>query len=211
MPHFKAERLLLRQGHSRIAGVDEVGRGPLAGPVAAAAVILDPRDLPKGIDDSKLLDAAAREAGYHLILAKAVAVGIGLASAREIDRLNIRQATFLAMRRALAALALAPDHALIDGSDAPLVAGLAVTAIVKGDASSLSIAAASVVAKVTRDRLMTRLDGHHPQYGFARHKGYATPEHREALRRHGPSIAHRISFAPCRQDGAPYERVNASS
>lgn len=209
MPHFEVEDGLLRTGRRWVAGMDEVGRGPLAGPVAAAAVILDPADLPPAIDDSKALDAQEREEGYRLILAKAIAVGIGLASPREIDAVNIRQATFLAMRRALAALATRPDHVLIDGKDVPAFAGLGVTALIKGDASSLSIAAASIVAKVTRDRLMVRLHGHHPHYGFARHKGYATAEHRDALRRHGPSVAHRMSFAPCREPCA--DVVNAAS
>ncbi len=188
----------MRGGWLRVAGIDEVGRGPLAGPVAAAAVILDPADLPMAVDDSKVLTAGEREDLYVVVMARALAVGIGFASPLEIDRLNIRQATFAAMRRALAALALRPDHVLIDGCDVPALAGVAGEAIVKGDRISLSIAAASIVAKVTRDRLMTRLDRRFPHYGFARHKGYATPEHRTALLRHGPSVAHRMSFAPCR-------------
>ncbi len=202
MAHFRVERGLLKGGVARVAGVDEVGRGPLAGPVTAAAVILDPRNLPKAIDDSKALTAAEREEGCALVMRKALAVGIGFASPREIDAINIRQATFLAMRRALAALALMPDHVLVDGNDGPGWRSVTMQAIVKGDASSLSIAAASVVAKVTRDRMMVRLDGHHPQYGFARHKGYATAEHRDAIQRHGPSAHHRLSFAPCRSDTA---------
>ena len=198
MPHFEVERDLLGRGVGRVAGMDEVGRGPLAGPVTAAAVILDPADLPPDIDDSKALTAAEREAGFVLIMGRAVAVGIGFASPREIDRINIRQATFLAMRRAMAALSIAPAHVLVDGHDAPPLQGVVVETIVRGDALSLSIAAASIIAKVTRDRMMVRLDGQHPQYGFARHKGYATASHRDAILRHGPSAHHRMSFASCR-------------
>lgn len=199
MPHFEVERDLLERGISRVAGMDEVGRGPLAGPVTAAAVILDPDDLPPDIDDSKALTAAERETGFGLIMGRAAAVGIGFASPREIDCINIRQATFLAMRRALAALSVVPLHVLVDGHDAPPLRGVVVETIVKGDALSLSIAAASIIAKVTRDRLMVRLHSHHPQYGFARHKGYATAEHRDAILRHGPSAHHRMSFASCRR------------
>lgn len=208
MPHFEVERDLLERGVGRVAGMDEVGRGPLAGPVTAAAVILDPDDLPPDIDDSKALTAAERETGFALIMGRAVAVGIGFASPREIDCINIRQATFLAMRRALAALSVVPAHVLVDGHDAPPLRGVVVETIVKGDALSLSIAAASIVAKVTRDRMMVRLDGHHPQYGFARHKGYATAAHRDAILRHGPSAHHRMSFASCRMPdpAAPPER-----
>ncbi len=178
--------------------MDEAGRGPLAGPVAAAAVILDPDDLPEGVDDSKALAADEREALFEVILAKALAVGIGFAPPREIDRVNIRQATFAAMRRAVGALVLPPDYVLVDGRDPPAVLALPGEAIVKGDATCVSIAAASILAKVARDRLMVRLDRTYPAYGFARHKGYPTPSHVVALRRHGPCAAHRMSFAPCR-------------
>lgn len=212
MAHYRIERRLLKGGAVRIAGVDEVGRGPLAGPVAAAAVVLDPRDLPRGVDDSKALDAVAREECYERVMRKALAIGIGFASPREIDCINIRQATLLAMRRALAALAASPDHVLVDGNDGPAWEHARVETLIKGDAISLSIAAASVVAKVTRDRLMVRLDRHHPVYGFARHKGYATAEHRAALSRHGPSPAHRMSFAPCRPGLLPDDvEVNEAS
>ena len=191
----------MMQGRRLVAGIDEAGRGPLAGPVAAAAVILDPDDLPDAVDDSKALSAQIRDELFDLIMAKALAVGIGFASPREIDRINIRQATFAAMRRAVGALALQPHHVLVDGNDLP--SGLPVDGhtIVKGDAVCLSIAAASIVAKVARDRLMMRLCTHLPHYGFSRHKGYATAEHTEALLRHGPSSVHRLSFAPCRRDG----------
>ena len=207
LPRFDRERDLIGRGFPHVAGVDELGRGPLAGPVAAAAVILDPRDLPDGVDDSKALSEARREALYEVILARAMAVGIGFASPREIDRHNIRQATFLAMARAVAALAVRPHHLLVDGNDLPTTLGLPGEAIVGGDALCVSIAAASVVAKVTRDRLMVHLDRAWPHYGFARHKGYATAAHRAALARHGPSPAHRASFAPCRAE--PPDRADA--
>lgn len=185
-----------------MAGVDEAGRGPLAGPVAAAAVILDPDDLPEGVDDSKALSADEREVLFERVVAKALAIGIGFGPPREIDRLNIRQATFAAMRRAVDALAVRPDQVLVDGNDLPARLGPSGEAIVGGDATCLSIAAASILAKVARDRLMVRLDGVHPGYGFARHKGYATAVHIAALRERGPCPAHRMSFAPCRVEGA---------
>jgi ribonuclease HII len=195
-PSFRRERALLRAGVWPVAGVDEVGRGPLAGPVAAAAVILDPARLPRGLDDSKAMSAAAREAAFEAILSRALAVAIGFAPAQEIDRVNIRQATFAAMRRALGGLSLRPVHALIDGSDAPPGLPCAHETIVKGDAACLSIAAASIVAKVTRDRLMRRLDRTWPQYGFASHMGYGAPAHLAAIREHGACPVHRRSFAP---------------
>lgn len=190
---------LIARGFRHIVGVDEVGRGPLAGPVTAAAVILDPDDVPDGIADSKALDPAARDEVCRGVMLRACAVGIGFATAAEIDAINIRQATFLAMRRALAALPLAPDYLLVDGRDLPLSDDhpMPREAIIKGDATCASIAAASVVAKVARDRLMVRQHGRDPRYGFHRHKGYATAEHRDALLRHGPSPFHRRSFAPC--------------
>ncbi|HUZ66383.1 MAG TPA: ribonuclease HII [Beijerinckiaceae bacterium] len=196
MPHFRVERRLAASGVWPVAGIDEAGRGPLAGPVAAAAVILDPRNLPRNIDDSKQLAAAVRERLYEVILQKALAVGVAFASAAEIDRINIRQATHLAMRRAAAALALAPAHLLVDGNDLPARLCCPGETIVQGDGSSLSIAAASIVAKVTRDRLMKRLALRHPHYGFEQHAGYATRAHLEALRLHGPTFYHRMSFSP---------------
>lgn len=195
-PHFRRERALMRKGHALVAGVDEAGRGPLAGPVAAAAVILDPACVPKGLDDSKKLDPEAREDLYATIVGSALAVGVAFASAAEIDKINIRQATFLAMRRALAALAEVPAYVLIDGNDLPPCLICEGETIVKGDATSASIAAASIVAKVTRDRLMRRLCGQHPVYGFSRHVGYGTREHLAALSAHGPCPAHRMTFAP---------------
>lgn len=194
------------QGARRLAGVDEAGRGPLAGPVVAAAVVFDPRFLEaeanralQGLTDSKKLPAARREFFFaRLSENPRVEIGIGLASVAEIDRLNILRATHLAMARALGQLAPPPGLALVDGLP---VQGLPVPhrAIVGGDAASLSIAAASIVAKVTRDRLMAALAVEHPGYGFERHKGYGTTAHLDALRRLGPCPAHRTSFAPVAQ------------
>jgi ribonuclease HII len=189
----------MREGAGPIAGVDEVGRGPLAGPVAVAAVILDPADLPKGVDDSKALSAPEREQLFEIVLGKALSVAIAFASAEEIDCLNIRGATLAAMARAVNALSLRPAFALIDGCDWPPGLCCKGRAIVKGDASCLSIAAASIVAKVARDRMMTRLDALYPDYGFARHVGYGTKVHLEALARCGPTPFHRLSFAPLRR------------
>ncbi|MDE2362771.1 MAG: ribonuclease HII [Hyphomicrobiales bacterium] len=179
--------------------MDEVGRGPLAGPVCAAIVVLDRRRLPKGVDDSKALTAAARESLFEQICAGALAISFASASAREIDAINIRQATHLAMRRAAAGLSLAPAHILIDGNDPPADLRCPATALVKGDSLSLSIAAASIVAKVLRDRLMTRLAARHPAYAFDSHAGYATRQHLAALRLHGPCPQHRMTFSPLRQ------------
>ena len=196
MPDFAFENVLRARGVWPVAGCDEAGRGPLAGPVAAAAVILAPDDLPPGIDDSKKLTAGARDELYHVIFAKAVAIGVSFASHAEIDTLNIRAASFLAMRRAIAALAVAPAHILIDGNALPGNLSCNAEAIVKGDTLSLSIAAASIVAKVTRDRLMRNLDIACPSYGFGDHVGYATLAHRRAIEKLGASPYHRRSFAP---------------
>jgi ribonuclease HII len=195
-PHFRREKVLAAKGLWPIAGIDEAGRGPLAGPVAAAAVVLDPRNLPKGLNDSKLLPPEVREALFDEIMRRAVAVAVAFSSAAEIDRINIRQATLCAMRRALAALAISPCYVLVDGNDLPQGLVCEGETIIGGDGSSLSIAAASIVAKVTRDRTMRRLCQHHPQYGFSRHFGYATQAHREAIALHGPSPFHRLSFSP---------------
>ena len=194
---LKREKALFAAGYEFVAGVDEVGRGPLAGPVTAAAVILDRRNVPKGLADSKALACEHREAAYHEIMMRAVAVGVGFATAVEIDGINIRQATFLAMARALAALSARPHYIVVDGRDLPAGWNGPGEAIIKGDASCASIAAASIVAKVMRDRLMVRQHQRDPRYGFDRHKGYATRDHREALAQHGPSSFHRRSFAPC--------------
>jgi len=193
-PDFSAERALLRKGVWPVAGVDEAGRGPLAGPVAVAAVVLDPKKLPAGVDDSKALTARQREPLFDLILAKALCVSLAFASAEEIDAYNIRMATLRAMARAVGALALRPKIALIDGRDVPPTLECSGRAIIGGDASSLSIAAASIVAKVARDRLMARLDAHCPGYGFANHVGYSTPAHIDALAALGRSPFHRRSF-----------------
>ena len=194
-PNLKAERELWAGGARFVAGVDEVGRGPLAGPVCVAAVIFAADAKPiKGIDDSKKLDRAARENLAPLIIDRALAVAVAFAPPEEIDRVNIRQATLNAMARALGALAVRPDYALIDGRDVPLGLAHPARALIGGDALSLSIAAASIVAKVARDRLMTRLDAHFPGYGFAAHAGYGTLAHRKALTALGPCPAHRQSF-----------------
>ena len=200
MLSFDIERALHVRGYGFVAGVDEVGRGPLAGPVAAAAVILDPAAIPPGLADSKTLAAGDREHAYRAILSDAVAVGVGFATAREIDAVNIRQATFLAMRRALTALHVGPHYIVVDGRDVPPGWTGPAEAIVRGDGLCASIAAASIVAKVTRDRLMVRQHQRDPRYGFDRHKGYATRDHRSALAEHGPSPLHRLSFAPCVSD-----------
>lgn len=194
LPDFSLEAELQLQGWGWIAGIDEAGRGPLAGPVAAAAVIFAAGRAPQGLNDSKQLSSRQREALFDEILSCAAAVGIGLSPAGEIDRLNIRQATFAAMRRAAASLPLRPGHALIDGRDVPPGLPCPGTAVIRGDGLSVSIAAASIIAKVTRDRLMRRLDSVYPEYGFAGHAGYPTQAHRNAIARCGPSPFHRLSF-----------------
>ena len=185
-----------------VAGVDEAGRGPLAGPVVAAAVILDPANPLEGLADSKLLKPAAREALAPLIRERAIAWGIGLASAGEIDAINILQATLLAMRRAVIALPVRPQHLEIDGNRLPSLEGLegvrSAEAIVKGDSKVAAISAASILAKTVRDHVMEQLDTRYPAYGFAIHKGYPVPAHLAALDAHGPSPAHRLSFGPVR-------------
>ena len=188
----------MRQGTWPVAGIDEVGRGPLAGPVCAAAVILDPARMPKGLDDSKRIAPDRRDELYDRIMEKAVSVSVAFASVAEIDAINIRQATLTAMRRALAALAVVPTYVLVDGNDLPPCLICEGETLVKGDASSASIAAASIVAKVARDRLMRRVCAIHPAYGFSRHVGYATRGHLAALAKHGPCSFHRRTFAPVR-------------
>lgn len=190
------ENELTGHGHRLIAGVDEAGRGPLAGPVSVAAVILDLNNIPAGLADSKILSAAQRARIYVDIINKAVAVGVSLAPAQEIDRINIRQATLRAMTSSVDALAERPDFVLIDGRDVPGTLTIPARAIIKGDSRSVSIAAASIIAKVTRDRLMTRLAADYPDYGFDRHMGYPTQFHRDQLGLIGPTPFHRYSFAP---------------
>lgn len=199
MPSFSRERKI----DGPVAGIDEVGRGPLAGPVYAAAVILDPARLPRGLDDSKAMTAEARETAFEKIMERALAVGIGVASVAEIDEINILQATMLAMRRAADQLSVAPVLALVDGNRAPALA-CPVETIIEGDAKSMSIAAASIIAKVTRDRVMCALDLEHPGYNWARNKGYGTRDHLDALDRLGPSVHHRRSFAPVAQMKLPF-------
>ncbi|MGJ0508003.1 MAG: ribonuclease HII [Methylocystis sp.] len=198
-PDFRLEGRLFRQGVWPVAGVDEVGRGPLAGPVAAAAVILDPKRLPRGLDDSKALTQKAREDAFERIMAQALAVSVAFVTPAEIDAMNIRQASLAAMARAVAGLSRAPAYVLVDGSDPPAL-GCPCRAIVKGDASTLSISAASIVAKVARDAMMRRLAARFPHYGFETNVGYAARRHLEALRDHGPTPAHRLSFSPLRED-----------
>ncbi|PCJ57223.1 MAG: ribonuclease HII [Rhodospirillaceae bacterium] len=196
MPDFSLETGI----PGRVAGVDEVGRGPLAGPVVAAAVVLDPATFPEDlgplVQDSKLLTPKRREQVLARLLSLSdIDIGIGAASVREIDRLNILNATMLAMTRAVAALKIAPHLALVDGNQAPSLA-CPVRTVVRGDGISLSIAAASIVAKVTRDRLMARLAQRHPAYGWERNAGYGTAKHRDALFAHGVTPHHRRSFRP---------------
>jgi ribonuclease HII len=187
----------------RIAGVDEAGRGPLAGPVAVAAVMLDPVRRIEGLGDSKVLTEARRDALFPRIQSQALAFAIVLVHAEEIDRLNILQATLEGMRRAVASLLVRPQRVLIDGNRVPAGLGVEAEAIVKGDAKVAAISAASILAKVARDRWMLELDAAHPGYGFAAHKGYPTPEHLDALKRLGPCPAHRRSFEPVRAALSP--------
>ncbi len=187
------EHAAAREGYSCICGVDEAGRGPLAGPVCAAAVILPPDLQIEGLNDSKKLTDKKRCALYDVITGQAVSYGVAFADEKEIDEINILQATFLAMRRAVEKLTVQPDIALIDGNRAPGLSCRERT-IVHGDALSASIAAASILAKVTRDRLMEEYDTQYPQYGFAVHKGYGTQRHYAALREFGACPIHRQSF-----------------
>jgi ribonuclease HII len=200
-PTRRIEGRWRRLGIAPAAGVDEAGRGCLAGPVVAAALILPARP-PRGIDDSKRLTPRAREALLSALERSGARFAWACAESEEIDRIDIRRASFLAMRRALDALPERPGVVLVDGFAIPLL-DLPQQALVHGDAICLSIAAASIVAKVSRDRLMLELDARYPHYGFAVHKGYATPAHLEALRRHGPCLIHRRSFAPVRDSIEP--------
>jgi ribonuclease HII len=182
-----------------IAGVDEAGRGPLAGPVVVAAVILDPAHPIEGLADSKQLSATRREQLFTLIVVHTLAHAIVRVEAAEIDRINILQATLAGMRRALDALVITPAQALIDGNRLPKALPCPARAIVRGDATEPAISAASILAKVARDRILCEYDARWPGYGFAQHKGYPTPSHREALHRLGPCPQHRRSFAPVRK------------
>lgn len=194
-PNFELEQAALSRGAFRIAGVDEVGRGPLCGPVTAAAVILNPDDIPEGLNDSKKMTAKKRDALYDEILAKADCC-IAHATVQEIDEINILRASHLAMTRAIAGLTKAPDHILIDGNMIPKGLATPAEAVVKGDGRSLSIAAASIIAKVARDRIMGDLAIEFPGYGWEKNAGYGTKQHLEALRALGVTPHHRRSFKP---------------
>lgn len=197
-PDYSVERMLRANGARDVAGVDEAGRGPLAGPVTAAAVVLDANALPSGINDSKKLGPTARARLLDEIMASA-RVSVAHASVEEIDRLNILHASLLAMERAVAGLGGTPCHVLVDGNVVPGSLGCDATALVKGDARSLSIAAASIIAKVTRDRIMEELAREFPGYGWARNAGYPTKAHREALADLGVTPHHRRSFRTVRE------------
>lgn len=195
MPDFTREEAALARGMGHVAGVDEAGRGPLAGPVTAAAVILDPARVPGGLRDSKQLSATMRERLEAEIMASAI-VGVGHASVAEIDAINILRAAHLAMCRALAALPVVPGFVLIDGDRVPAGLGRPAEAVVRGDALSLSIAAASIVAKCVRDRIMVDLAQQHPGYGWERNAGYPTKGHKAAMIERGVTPHHRRTFAP---------------
>lgn len=195
---LRIEREYWRSGTVSVAGVDEAGRGPLAGPVVAAAVIFPPEHFIEGVRDSKLLTEDEREELYARIVAEASAYGIGIVQPEVIDQINILQATYRAMHEAIRSLSVEPSLLLVDGNRF-LDMGIPFRTIVDGDALSFSIAAASIIAKVTRDRLMMAYDAQFPGYGFAQHKGYATPQHREAIRRLGLCEIHRRSFADLSQ------------
>ena len=196
-PSFRRERAAMKDGCTLVAGVDEAGRGPLAGPVVAAAVILDPKRIPKGLNDSKGLDLEKREALYQKIMASAEVAFVSAAPSR-IDRIDIRKATLWAMCAAVEALPRRPDRVFVDGKEFPHGLPCPAEAVIDGDAKLVSIAAASIIAKVTRDRIMRRLGMSVQGYGFERHVGYATREHRAALIDLGPTQHHRRSFAPVR-------------
>ncbi len=194
-PDFSFEQTAMKNGLSIIAGVDEVGRGPLCGPVTAAAVILDPENIPEGLNDSKKLSAKRREALYDILLDVAV-ISIAHATVAEIDDLNILRASHLAMERAVAGLAQTPDHLLIDGNMIPRGLTISAQAVIKGDAKSVSISAASIMAKTCRDRLMVDLAQQYPGYGWEKNAGYPTAVHLKALQELGVTPHHRRSFKP---------------
>lgn len=198
-PDFSMELAARKRGLWPVAGTDEAGRGPLAGPVVAAAVVLDPENIPAGLHDSKQLSAAKREMLFDRIMQSAF-VSVASSSSRRIDTIDIRKASLDAMRRAVAGLEVAPKLVLTDGRDVPPGLACEGRAVVKGDALSVSIAAASIIAKVMRDRMMARADETFPGYGFAIHAGYATQVHRTAIEAIGPCRLHRMSFRPLRKD-----------
>lgn len=194
MPDFSYETAAMQKGKALVCGVDEAGRGPLAGPVCAAAVILPQDCFIEGLNDSKKLTERARERLFPIIKEKALAYSIAFASVEEIERVNILNATYLAMNRAVEGLKIKPDYALIDGNCVPKNITVECETVVKGDFKSCSIAAASILAKVTRDHLMEEYDKEYPQYEFAKHKGYGTAVHTALIKEHGPSPIHRLSF-----------------
>ena len=194
MPDYSYEKAAREKGYTLICGVDEAGRGPLSGPVCAAAVIL-PEDCEiGGLNDSKKLSEKARERLFPQIVEKAVAYHVAYASVEEIEKYNILEATYIAMNRAIEGLSTAADFALIDGNRIPRDIKISCETVVKGDAKSMSIAAASVLAKVSRDRLMLEIDREYPEYNFKKHKGYGTAEHVAAIKEYGPCPVHRMSF-----------------
>ena len=193
MDWFLNENELAKQGYKSICGVDEAGRGPLAGPVCAAAVILNPNDIIVGVNDSKKLTEKKREKLYDIIKERAVAYSIAFATVEEIEELNILNATMLAMKRAVEGLSVPADYAIIDGNKTPALQ-IPCNYVIKGDANSMSIASASILAKVTRDRLLLEYAEQYPEYQFEKHKGYGTKAHREALLEYGPCPVHRPSF-----------------
>lgn len=193
MVDFEIENEYTLKGYSVICGVDEAGRGPLAGPVYAAAVILPPDCEIEGLNDSKKLSEKKREQLFDVVCEKALAYSVGIATEKEIDEINILQATFLAMKRAVESLEIKPDLALIDGNQKPNT-GVDEITVVKGDAKSMSIAAASIIAKVSRDRFMLEMDKKYPEYEFSKHKGYGTKLHYEKIRKFGVCDIHRRTF-----------------
>ncbi|MBR4973003.1 MAG: ribonuclease HII [Clostridia bacterium] len=194
MPDFEIEKSAFERGYKLVCGVDEAGRGPLAGPVCAAAVILPTDTVIEGLNDSKKISEKKRELLYDVICEKAIAYSIAFGTLEEIETLNILEATFLAMNRSIDGLEIKPDYALIDGNKAPKGINIPCETVVKGDAKSASIAAASILAKVTRDRLLMEYDTQYPEYNFKKHKGYGTKEHTELILKHGPCPIHRLSF-----------------
>ena len=194
MPDYEYEKAAVSSGFNIICGVDEAGRGPLAGPVCAAAVILPEDTVIEGLDDSKKLSEKKRERLYNEIIEKATAYCVAYGTVEEIESVNILEATFIAMNRAIDGLKVKPDFAIIDGNRVPKGIKIPCATLVKGDSKSMSVAAASILAKVTRDRLMLTYDEKYPQYNFKKHKGYGTKEHTELLKQYGPSPIHRLSF-----------------
>lgn len=194
MPDYEFEKAAVNSGFSCICGVDEAGRGPLAGPVCAAAVILPEGAVIEGLDDSKKLTEKKREGLYDIIKETAVAYSVAYGTLEEIETVNILEATYLAMNRAIEGLTIKPDFSLIDGNRVPRGIKIPCETVVKGDSKSMSVAAASVLAKVTRDRLMLEYDKKYPEYNFKKHKGYGTKEHTELIKQYGPCEIHRLSF-----------------